>query len=82
MTRYTRPMSRLQVTNHRQHDLPENLNTFRIVIVAKEVSDTTYTQVEYGKKSSELGYVPFTRVVLDYLDILVSARPKIQAERN
>ena len=68
---------------HRQHGLPADLNTCEIGIVAKEASDATYAQVEYGEKAlSELGYVPFIIVVLDHPDILVSARPEIQAERN
>ena len=32
--------------------------------------------------TSELGYVPVTRVVLDHPGILVSARPKIQVDSN
>ena len=52
-------------------------------MIAKRASGETHVNKEYTQKTLRiLGYVPFTRAVMDDPDILSSALEEVQAERG
>ena len=54
-----------------------------IPIIVKEASDATYANVDYAIETFRImGYVPFTRAVLDDADILSSASQEVQQEHG
>ncbi len=54
-----------------------------IPIIVKEASDAMYARVDFAIETfCIMGYIPFTRAVLDDADILSSASQEVQQERG
>lgn len=76
-------VKRERVMRHREAGIPADLYVEEVVIIVKEASDATYGNVEFAQKTFRLmGYLPFSRAVMDDPDILSSAPAQVQQERG
>jgi hypothetical protein len=74
---------RLRVRKRREHGLPADLTVDEVPIIVKEASDASYANIDFAQETFRLlGYLPFTRAVLDDPEILSTAPPEVQAERG
>ena len=68
---------------HRRAGFPADLCVEEIPIIVKEASDATYANVDFAIETFRImGYLPFTRTVLDDANILSSASQEVQQERG
>ncbi len=71
------------VQMHRRAGFPADLCVEEIPIIVKEASDAMYANVDFAIETFRImGYVTFTRAVLDDADILSSASQEVQQERG